>query len=64
MQKGSERQDKSVSSASPIPRELHASWYALIRFCRELGHGEVEQIKIQDGIPVSAEVVRKKIRLA
>lgn len=41
---------------------LHPAWQALIRMCRELGHGEIECIKIQDGLPVSAEVVRKKIR--
>ena len=41
---------------------LHPAWQALIRFCREIGHGEIERIKIQDGLPVSAEVVTKKIR--
>lgn len=41
---------------------VHPAWQALIRFCRDLGHGEIERIKIQDGLPVSAEVVRKKIR--
>ena len=41
---------------------LHPAWQALIRFCREVGHGEIERIKIQDGVPVSAEVVTKKIR--
>lgn len=42
---------------------LHPAWRALIRLCRDLRHGEIERIKIQDGLPVSAEVVRKKIRL-
>lgn len=41
---------------------LHPAWQALIRFCREIGHGEIERIKIQDGLPVCAEVVTKKIR--
>ena len=41
---------------------LHPAWQALIRFCRELKHGEIERINIQDGLPVSAEVTRKKIR--
>jgi hypothetical protein len=41
---------------------LHPAWQALIRFCREVGHGEIERIKIQDGLPVSAEVVTNKIR--
>ena len=41
---------------------LHPAWQALIRFCRDLKHGEIERISIQDGLPVSAEVTRKKIR--
>jgi hypothetical protein len=40
----------------------HPAWQALIRFCREVGHGEIERIKIQDGLPVSAEVVTRKVR--
>jgi hypothetical protein len=47
---------------SSVHGELHPAWQALIRFCRELKHGEIERINIQDGLPVSAEVVRKKIR--
>jgi len=41
---------------------LHPAWRALIDLCRDLRHGEIERIKIQDGLLVSAEVVRKKIR--
>lgn len=41
---------------------LHPAWRSLIDLCRDLRHGEIERIKIQDGLPVSAEVVRKKIR--
>jgi hypothetical protein len=41
---------------------LHASWLALIRLCEELQHGEIEKIKIQDGIPVIAEIVTRKIK--
>jgi len=41
---------------------LHPAWQALIRFCRDLGHGEIERIKIQDGLPVSADVVTRRIR--
>jgi hypothetical protein len=41
---------------------LHPAWQALIRFCSEVGHGEIERIKIQDGLPVAAEVVTRKIR--
>lgn len=41
---------------------LHPAWLSLIRFCQDLGFGEIECLKIQDGLPVSADVVRKKIR--
>ena len=51
----------SVGPHPPAPR-LHPAWLSLIRFCRDLGFGEIERLKIQDGLPVSAEVVRKKIR--
>lgn len=42
--------------------DLHPAWQALIRFCRDVGHGEIERIKIQNGLPVSAEIIKKKIR--
>jgi hypothetical protein len=41
---------------------LHESWQALIRFCEQLQHGEIEKIKIQDGVPVLAEIATKKIK--
>jgi hypothetical protein len=34
---------------------LHPAWLAFIRHCRDLGFGEVSQLKIQDGLPVMAE---------
>lgn len=41
---------------------VHPAWRALVRYCAELRHGEIELLKIQDGLPVLAEVTRKKIR--
>jgi len=41
---------------------LHPAWRALVRYCADLRHGEIERLKIQDGLPVLAEVTRKKIR--
>jgi hypothetical protein len=49
------------------PREmggLHPSWLAFIRHCQELGFGEISQLKIQDGIPVMAEKISKKIKFS
>jgi hypothetical protein len=34
----------------------------LMRYCAELGHGEIEKLKIQDGVPVIADVVRQKVK--
>lgn len=42
--------------------ELHPAWLAVIRFCREMGYGEISCLKIHGGVPISAEVVTKKIR--
>jgi hypothetical protein len=55
---GSKRRPNSAAEPSP----LHPAWAELIRYCRELKHGEIENLKIQDGLPQTAEVVRKKVR--
>jgi len=52
-----------VANSDATPGELHPAWQALIRYCREIVYGEIECIKIQDGIPVSVEVITRKIRL-
>ena len=41
---------------------LHPSWRAVIRFCEEMRYGEIACLKIHDGLPISAEMVTKKIR--
>jgi hypothetical protein len=41
---------------------ISQEWSRLIRFCQELGHGEIEKLKIQDGVPVIADVVREKVK--
>lgn len=47
-----------------VEKPLHPSWRAFVRYCAELQHGEIEILKIQDGLPVLAEVVKKKIKFA
>jgi hypothetical protein len=44
--------------------DLHSVWSAFIAFCSELEHGEIETLKIQNGLPVLAEITRKKIKFA
>ena len=41
---------------------LPAAWLEFIRYCRDLRYGEVERLIIQDGVPVMAEMVTKKIK--
>jgi hypothetical protein len=43
---------------------VHPAWVQLMRFCAELGHGEIEKLKIQDGLPMAAEVTRRKIKFS
>ena len=60
----SEARRESAPGGSPEPSGagVHPAWQRLIRYCRTLGHGEIERIKIQDGLPVCAEVITRKIR--
>jgi hypothetical protein len=44
------------------PAPLHPAWQAFLRFCAELRHGEIERLSIQDGLPVLAEMTKKKIK--
>ncbi|HYO82675.1 MAG TPA: hypothetical protein VES20_14820 [Bryobacteraceae bacterium] len=52
----------SKEDAHHVDAALHPAWLALIRYCRELRHGEIERLSIQDGLPVLAEHVRQKIK--
>lgn len=48
-------------SSSPTDA-LHPAWKLFLRYCQELGHGEIERLKIQDGLPMVAELTMKKVR--
>jgi len=41
---------------------LHPAWRAFLRYCAEMRHGEIERLRIQDGLPVLAEVTVKKVK--
>ena len=43
---------------------LHPAWRSFLRHCQEIGHGEIERLKIQDGLPVLAEMTKKKVKFA
>jgi hypothetical protein len=48
----------TAGADSPLP----PAWREFIRYCRELRHGEIERLSIQDGLPVLAEMTRKKVK--
>lgn len=56
-----------LGRSEPVDRtrtSVHPSWHRLIRYCAELGHGEIEKLKIQDGLPMAAEVTTRKIKFS
>lgn len=42
--------------------KLHPSWCAFIALCEKMQHGDVERVRIQDGLPVLAELTRTKVK--
>ena len=53
---------KIQTNQQPNPRSLHPNWVAFFRFCTELKFGEIERLSIQDGLPVLAEMTKKKVK--
>jgi hypothetical protein len=43
-------------------RVIHPAWLALIDYCSRLQHGDIEKLRIQDGLPVLAEVITRKVK--
>ena len=52
------------ASENRTSASLHPAWLRLMRYCAELGHGEIEKLKIQDGLPMAAEVTTRKIKFS
>lgn len=56
-----------VMRRSPEERKVlpaHPAWLRLMRYCAELEHGEIEKLKIQDGLPMTAEITTKKVKFS
>ena len=47
-----------------IVGQIHPAWLRLINYCADLGHGEIEKLKIQGGLPMVAEVTTRKIKFS
>jgi hypothetical protein len=41
---------------------VHPIWYSFIKYCEAMEFGEIDKLKIQDGLPVSAEKALKKTK--
>jgi hypothetical protein len=60
MASGAARSDENIRSSGMT--YIHPAWYSFIKYCESLGYGEIDKIKIQDGLPMIAEEVKKKIK--
>ena len=54
--------ERKNQDSKKVVQLISEEWARLIRFCQQLGHGEIEKLKIQDGVPVIADVVREKVK--
>jgi hypothetical protein len=50
------------TSETQAKLDLHPAWIRLMRYCAELGHGEIDKLRIQDGLPVMADIVWEKVK--
>ena len=55
------QQGNQQRAGNPVSR-LNTTWVEFMQYCAELGHGEIERLKIQDGLPMLAEQAIKKIK--
>ena len=53
-----------AENRSSALRAVHPAWLRLMQYCADLGHGEIEKLKIQDGLPMVAEVTTRKIKFS
>ncbi len=51
-----------ASERPSTPSARAATWQAFREFCERLQHGEIDKLKIQDGLPMLAETVRQKVK--
>ena len=53
-----------MTPPEPGENQLTPGWREFIRFCKDLRHGEIERLSIQDGVPVLAELTKKKVKFS
>lgn len=62
MSEGSRRPISLPMAPGHGEHALAPAWQEFIRYCRDLRHGEIERLSIQDGMPVLAELIKKKVK--
>ena len=62
MHRETKRSEEKLSNFGSIC--LHSNWCEFINLCERLGFGEIENLRIQDGLPMVAEIVKKKINFS
>jgi hypothetical protein len=53
-----------AAARDEIASQIHPAWLRLMKYCADLGHGEIEKLKIQDGLPMVAEITTKKVKFS
>jgi hypothetical protein len=57
-----------IDMSEDLPKEqrtpIHPAWMAFIKYCERLKHGEIARLKVQDGLPVLAEVTTQKVKFS
>jgi hypothetical protein len=43
---------------------IHPAWLCFIDYCSSVKSGEIEMLKIQNGLPIMAEEVKKNVRFS
>jgi hypothetical protein len=61
--------DVKENKMAEIPQKsryihIHPIWYTFIKYCESVKFGEIENLKIQDGLPMVAEGIKKRILFA
>lgn len=62
MEKHADEAERNGADATHQVLRIHVAWAKLIELCHEIGYGELERVKIQDGLPVVAEVTTRRIK--
>lgn len=47
-----------------LPLQVSPAWFKFIEYCKVIGHGEIDKLKIHNGVPVLAEKVVQKTKFA